>query len=367
MDCLRCTGCTTDTVLGTEKVKACEECGAVRPQDEYSVNLSELSSHQEPFNHTVRTPIQKLSIAKVDSLIEKLNLQNSKKKCHLLFGDVMLHPKYKKRSRMNIAAACLVITSRPGSVGIQISKISSELGCTQSEVGRLVMKIKRDFNIPSSLPNPKSIIENLLQVFFSPSINNSPSLCEIQETAEELCKFTCELLNLESRFPHIHACLYISLVHFQQNRAPSLSVFSSNAGTNKDTVQKYISMITNRIVDISAEFPIAVTKKNFFHKVSDIMKFRSVFLRYARSQRPSEDIPELILQSDPAHPIHHYTKISDRKEDESLSGVTDSEIDNIILCPSEVEQKKNFIQHNHDIDYGELFPSKTSRKRVTKA
>ena len=59
--------------------------------------------------------------------------------------------------------------------------------------------------------------------------------------------------------------------------------------------------------------------------------------------------PDLIVPSNPMHPIHSYIQNQTVSQDELLSDINDSEIEGIILNLEEVEQKKTLLSFDNQI------------------
>lgn len=84
MSCTLCSGNLLIDDVGTEKIGVCLNCGTLSQNlsfDDYSMFIN---SH--PLFGTSLTATQKISISRIDSIIDKYKLSPSKMACHALIA-----------------------------------------------------------------------------------------------------------------------------------------------------------------------------------------------------------------------------------------------------------------------------------------
>ena len=85
MACTLCNGNLLIDNVGTENIGVCINCGALSQKldfDDYTM----FSSSHPLFSSTSLTITQKMSISRIDSIIDKYTLSTSKKACHALIA-----------------------------------------------------------------------------------------------------------------------------------------------------------------------------------------------------------------------------------------------------------------------------------------
>ena len=87
MLCNFCHGKVDNCTHGTEKIEVCINCGIITKDtiDPENIDLHLATSYYSHLYFT--TPSQKLSLSKIDGLIEKLNMVATKQKCHDLISE----------------------------------------------------------------------------------------------------------------------------------------------------------------------------------------------------------------------------------------------------------------------------------------
>ena len=82
MLCKLCLGKIDNCINGTEKIEVCSNCGIVTEDNIVPESIHNPHSTSHYSNLFYIAPIQKLSLSKIDGLIEKLNIYATKQKCH---------------------------------------------------------------------------------------------------------------------------------------------------------------------------------------------------------------------------------------------------------------------------------------------
>ena len=83
MACTLCGGNLLIDNVGTENIGVCMDCGTLSPNSSFD-DFAMFSNSHPLFNFTSLTITQKISISRIDSIIDKYKLSHSKNACHAL-------------------------------------------------------------------------------------------------------------------------------------------------------------------------------------------------------------------------------------------------------------------------------------------